>query len=256
MSAMRILSLPSRSRRAPGRLSIALGLGGGLVILCAGLGIGWLIVVTHVLDALLPSGRASFAQLVVGAVGWTVGLALPASLTLLGAWRVAIAVGGLSARRPRATPTLRAAPSFDDEYALAVSVRLPDTARAVGELVLGPFGAAVIEELPAARSLRHHGRSWEARGADGRWRPIDDPLAQAARDAESVRRWFDRDDSDHVVKVFAAVVGDAPLERTSDCAVIRPDQVAAWLKALPGQRMLSADRRERLVELVRRAVED
>jgi hypothetical protein len=84
---------------------------------------------------------------------------------------------------------------------------------------------------------------------------VDNPLERAARDAESVRRWLTHDDSDHVVKVYAAVVGtDASVERTSDCAVLGPAEVGPWIAGLPGQRMLTDDRRERILDVVRRVV--
>jgi hypothetical protein len=188
-------------------------------------------------------------------LAWTFALASPAAFALLGAARLASAFLDLSARTPKPTPAVAARTAFGDDHAVAVGVRLPDAARPIDELVIGPFGAAVIETLPSPRIVRHHARQWELRGRDGRWRPVDDPLERAARDAESVRRWFTSDDTDHVVKVFAAVVGTDPrVQRTSDCAYLGPGQVAAWIAGLPPQRMLTRDRREHIVEVVRRSL--
>ena len=64
-----------------------------------------------------------------------------------------------------------------------------------------------------------------------------------------------RDYLEHIiVKVYAAVVGPDPtVTRTTDCAVLAPDQLAAWLDALPPQRSLTEARRERVAEMVREA---
>lgn len=252
---MQVLSNARAARFVPGRLSIALGLTLGACLIGLGLASAWLVLATPLLGAFMPAGRPSASQLAFGALAWTIGLAAPAAFALLGAARISRAFADLGARRPRSTPAVRAGALLGDEFAVAVDVQLPDTARPIDELVIGPFGAAVVELLPPAGSARQRGRHWEGRGLDGRWRPMDDPRERAARDAESVRRWFTRDDRDHVVKVFAAVVGtDASIERTSECAVLRPDELATWLAALPGQRMLSHDRRVRIVELVRDSV--
>lgn len=253
--AMQVL-LPARIDRArPRRISIAFGVVVGTILLVIGLGIAYLVFATPMLNSLLPPGRPSITQLAVGMLAWTFALASPAAFALLGASRLANAFTDLAARKPKPTPALAARSAFGDDHAVALSVRLPDATRPIDELVIGPFGAAVIESLPRPSVVRFHGRQWEMRGRDGRWRPTDNPLERAARDAESVRRWFTSDDSDHVVKVFAAVVGTDPrIERTSDCAYIGPGEVAAWLAGLPAQRMLTPDRRERIVEVVRRSV--
>jgi hypothetical protein len=252
---MQVLS-PARIERArPRVLSIVVGGAFGTVLIVVALVVGYLVFATPMLSSLLPDGRASFSQLAVGMLAWTFALAAPAAFALLGAARLAGAFSDLSARRPKATPTVAVRSAFGEDYTVAVSVRIPDASRPIDELVIGPFGAAVIETLPPPTIARHHARQWEMRGRDGRWRPMDNPLERAARDAESVRRWFTRDDTDHVVKVFAAVVGlDPRVERTSDCAYIGPSEVAAWIAGLPAQRMLTADRRERILDVVRRSV--
>jgi hypothetical protein len=64
--------------------------------------------------------------------------------------------------------------------------------------------------------------------------------------------WFAGDDSDHVVKVYAAVVGTDPsVVRSPSCAYITPDQVGPWLASLPPQRSFDADRRNRIIRIVR-----
>ncbi|MCI0346424.1 MAG: NERD domain-containing protein [Chloroflexi bacterium] len=252
---MQVLTPPRIERSRPRLASIAVGITFGTILLSMALAIAYLVFATPVLSGLLPSGRPSATQLAVGMLAWTFALAAPAAFALLGAARLASSFTALAARKPKPTPAFAARAAFGDDHAVAVSVRLPDTTRPIDELVIGPFGAAVIESLPPATAARHHGRQWELRGRDGRWRPTDNPLERAARDAESVRRWFTSDDSDHVVKVFAAVVGTDPrVERTSDCAYIGPGEVAAWIAGLPTQRMLTPDRRERILGVVRRSV--
>lgn len=252
---MQVLSPVRTARGRPGRASITLGLIVGAVLVGIALALGWLVLATPLLGAFVPTGRASISQVAVGMVAWTIALAAPAAFGLFGATRLAGALFDLADRRPRITPAVGARAAIGDDCTVAVGIRLPDSARPIDELVIGPFGAAIIEELPSPSSSRHHGRQWEARRRDGRWRPIDNPFERAARDAESVRRWFTRDDSDHIVKVFAAVVGTDPsVQRTSECAYLGPAEVGAWIAGLPGQRMLTYDRRERILDIVRDAV--
>lgn len=252
---MQVLSPPRIDRARPRLASIAMGIVFGTILLSIALVIAYTVFATPVLSALLPQGRPSITQLAVGMLAWTFALASPAAFALLGAARLANAFTSLAARKPRPTPAFAARAAFGADHAVALSVRLPDATRPIDELVIGPFGAAVIESLPPATVARHHKGQWELRSRDGRWRPTDNPLERAARDAESVRRWFTSDDTDHVVKVFAAVVGTDPrVERTSDCAYIGPGEVAAWIAGLPAQRMLTPDRRERILEVIRRTV--
>jgi hypothetical protein len=77
-------------------------------------------------------------------------------------------------------------------------------------------------------------------------------VQRAARDAERVRGWLATDERDFLVRVYAAVVTDDPgVERSAVCAVVPPAELAAWLEALPVQRGLTPERRERLAGLVR-----
>jgi hypothetical protein len=135
--------------------------------------------------------------------------------------------------------------------AVATGLTLPD-GRGVSELVIGPFGAAVIRELPPAAVTRIRGDSWQVRTSRG-WIALENPLERATRDAERVRRWL-TDDDDFLVKVYSAVVGPAPtVARTPHCAVLAPDQLAAWIAALPSQRSLTPGRLQRVIDTVRGA---
>jgi hypothetical protein len=123
----------------------------------------------------------------------------------------------------------------------------------VSDVVLGPFGAAVLRELPPAPVTRIRDGRWELKARRG-WITLENPLDRASRDAERVRRWLGHDDADFVVKAYAAVVGTGwKIARTADCAVLTPDEVAAWISALPPQRSLTEGRREQVLDLVREA---
>lgn len=233
-----------------GRVSVIAGSAVGVLFIAGGLVIGWLMIATSFATRFTPIGRPEPGEVVAGVVAWAVTFVAPALFLIVGAARLTSTFERVAAQRARPTPASRVAKALGDEYVVATRVRLPD-GRLVPEIVVGPFGAAVLEELPPARASRHTGVAWEVRTARG-WAPLENPLDRAARDAERVRRWFAHDDRDFLVKVYAAVVSrDPSVARTAACAVIAPDQVAAWLLSLPGQRSLTAGRRERVVEHLR-----
>jgi hypothetical protein len=123
----------------------------------------------------------------------------------------------------------------------------------IPDVVLGPHGIAFFEQLPPPAATRQVGGRWEARFSDGRWRPIENPLERAARDADGLRRFLAEDDRDFVVKVHAVVTSIAPqVERTDTCAVVPLANVAGWIAALPVQRSLSAARLQHVRELLDR----
>ncbi len=246
---MQVIS-PARVSATSGRVSFVAGSAFGGILLVAGLGLGWLLLASSFATRFTPAGRPDTGEVAVGIAAWALTFMAPAALLIAGAARLASVADVAAARRPRRTPASRLASALGDEYVVAARVMLPD-GRPVPELVLGPFGAAVIAELPPPRVARHRGSTWEVRTTRG-WAPIESPLDRAARDAERVRRWFAHDDRDFIVKVFAAVVASDPaVVRTATCAVIAPDQVAAWLASLPAQRSFTPGRRDRIVELLR-----
>jgi hypothetical protein len=244
-----IAPMGQRGRAVPfGR--VAGGLFVGTVLLTAAVTVAYVTLATPFLLSLSTSGPLTVGRALVGVLAWTFALTAPVSFGLLGILRIAGAVDYLT-NRYGVTPTVRVARSLGDDLHVAANVLLPD-GRPVPELVIGPFGAAVISQMPPARTIRRHKASWEQRLADGQWHPIESPLDKAVRDAERVRRWFGADDHDFVVKVHAAIVDpNLSVERTATCAVIAPRQIAAWLASLPSQRGMSVDRRARLVEKIR-----
>jgi len=242
---VQLIRSPHAARPPLGAVLVGLVVGGFL--LAGGLFLAWVAFATPVLTGLTStSPRPNPAQLALGAAIWGFTLVAPASFAIVGALRL-----GRVARAVTAKPTDRAmtrvASAVGNEYTAASDVRLPD-GRVIRDLVLGPFGLAVIHELPHPRATRHSGLSWEVRRGDGRWVHFENPLDRAARDAERVRRWAAATDRDYVVKVFAAVVtSDPTVVRTAICAVVTPAQIPAWLASLPAARALTSDRRAELI---------
>ncbi|MEK6719403.1 MAG: nuclease-related domain-containing protein [Chloroflexota bacterium] len=240
-------------RRPSERGDVLRGLLVGGVLFVGAIILGFLIFGTPFLSQFTPSGRPAPGEILAGIAAWSFALTAPAGFGLAGAVRLATVLDQATTR-PRVTPALRAAAAIGEDCSIATRVRLPD-GRLIPELVIGPFGVAVIEELPPPAVSRHRGESWEARTVDGQWVPIENPLERAGRDADRIRRWFADGDQDFVVKVHAAVVApDDTISRTPSCAVITAAQLPAWLASLPVQRSLSPDRREEILDRLRQRV--
>ncbi|HUG30147.1 MAG TPA: hypothetical protein VMQ65_06530 [Candidatus Limnocylindria bacterium] len=247
----------NRSRAGrPSRLGVANALLAGTVLVTASAALMYLVFGENFVDRFMPTGRPTTYELVAGALAWTFALTAPAGFGLVGIARLVTAYDRFRARRPRVTPALRLRRAIGDDHAVATGVRLPDGSRILPELVVGPFGAAVIEELPPQGAVMSRGvRSWEVRVGNGQIRTIENPLSLAAHDAERVRAWLSPDDSDHVIKVYAAVVGTDPnVARTPAVALIAPAQVAEWLSSLPPQKSLDGGRRDKIVKELRSAL--
>ncbi len=220
----------------------------GVFLLSGGLFLAWLAFATPVVGTLTPTAiRPSLPQMAMGGLVWGLALVAPPAFALVGAWRLSRVFRALTAR-PRPRLLSRVAGALGDEYVAASDLRLPD-GRIIHELVLGPFGAAILNELPPARFLRHTGSSWEARDPQGRWLPYENPMERAVRDAERVKRWFSGTERDYVLKAYAAVVTSDPrVARTPSCAVVTVDQVPAWLASLPPSRAITVDRKAEIAE--------
>ncbi len=229
----------------------------GLLCVTTSAAVLWLVFGEGFLEQFNPTtARPSAGQLVIGGLAWTLGLIAPAAFGIAGLAKLSTAHGRWRARRPRVTPAVRSSRRLGDDHIVATGVRIPDGGKPIPELVVGPFGAAVIEELPPRGAVLSRGvRSWEVRVGSGRIRTIDNPMERAARDADRARAWLSSEDSDTVLKTYAAVVGrDPQVERTSACAVLAPDQIAEWLSTLPPQRSLDENRRTRIGRLLRSAL--
>jgi hypothetical protein len=219
----------------------------GALLVAAGLLVGYLSLTTTFVAWLAPGATAAGRQMPIGLGVLSFALLAAGGLAVAGTSRLAAL---LTSIRPDASPgtAARALASMGDEIVILRNV-LGETGHSIPELLVGPFGAAIINEVPSPRQLRRTSSGWEARIGD-EWRWVEEPLQQAVRDAERVRLWFAGADLDFVVRVHVAVVvTDQVVERMPGCAVISPAEIAAWVALLPVQRTLSATRRHRLVAL-------
>jgi hypothetical protein len=235
----------------PARGPLFLGTLVGGVLLVGGLGLAWLEFATPIVRGLTPSAvRPAPDQLLIGGLVWGLSLVVPPSLAIVGAIRLCLVAAALL-RRPNPGAVGNVAQELGDEYVVAPSVRLPD-GKSIRNLVIGPFGVAIIGELPNPKNLRRHGNSWEFRRADGRWVAFENPLEKAARDADRIRHWLGGEERDFIVKVYPAVViENEQFGRTPACAAITADQIPGWLAALPAQRSLSPDRQADIADRIR-----
>jgi hypothetical protein len=247
-AAVQLIASPRRARLPIGAAVVSVLV--GVALLSGGVLLGWLAYTTPLVSALAPRTiRPSLTEMAVGGLVWGVALVAPASFTIVGAWRLSRVIRAITVR-PAVRVLTQASAQLGDEYVAASDIRLPE-GRLIRNLVLGPFGLAVLTELPPSRFVRRNGMSWETRGHDGRWIHMENPLERAARDAERVRSWFGSTDRDYILKVFAALITNDPsIERTPNCAVVREDQVPAWLGSLPPSRALNPDRQAEVVEQI------
>lgn len=237
------------SRVALLRSSVAAAL-----LIVVGAILAYVCVATPIMGSFVPSGRPSAMQAAIGIVAWGFAIVVPAGFMILGVAQILGTLESLVSSRPD-TVTPRLARALGPDHVAATGLVIPG-GRRIHELVMGPFGIVVLGDVPPPRVSRHVGARWEVRGPRGRWIPIEAPLDRAARDAERVRGWLATDDRDFLVKVYAAIVtDDERVDRTPACAVVRTNELAAWLEALPPQRGLTPARREHLVGLLRSVAE-
>jgi hypothetical protein len=231
------------------RVAVVRSVAVAVLLLAAGAALAWLSLGTSLVSGFIPIGRPSALEIAGGIVVWGFAIVVPAAFLIMGVARLAAVIDSLSAQRPRrVTPTLASA--LGPDHLAATDLLLPG-GRRVHELVLGPFGIVVLGAVPPPSFSRHMGGKWEVRDERSRWIPIEDPVQRASRDAERVRGWLATDDRDFFVRVYAAIVTEDPrVDRSSTCAVVRPDEMQAWLEALPPQRGLTPARRDHLVELI------
>jgi hypothetical protein len=239
------LSATPHAHLPAGRLFAGLLVGTTLV--AAGLAADYLAIATPFVSTLVPTGPASGGSIGIGLGVWAFALIAGAALLVAGTDRLARLVALLRRGSDGRGPAARAFASTVEGVAVASRVVMND-GPVIPELVIGPFGAAVVHVMPSSRLIRH-GARWETRTSDG-WVPMDDPVEAAARDADRVRRWLGVADLDFVVRVYAAVVvDDRTIQRSPYCATITPEQIPGWIAALPRQRTLTKARRDRLLAM-------
>lgn len=246
-------SLSSRApaiRRSPGTRVVVRRAAAGLGWLAiAGAG-AWLVFATPLLERILRLDSPAPATPFVGAAALAVALVAPAAFASLGIARVfgaAAEARRLSAARP---PVSRIAGRLPMGCHVIPFVCLPDGSR-IPDVVVGPHGVVTFRRVPPLEAVRRAGERWEVRFSDGRWRQVESPLWRATRDAERLRRHLEAAERDFVVRVQAAVLADpAVVARAEGCAVVRLDDVPAWLAALPAQRALTPERVAHVHELL------
>jgi len=244
---------PARPHRHPGSLLGGMVLGAAFV--ATGLALAFLAIDTPLVATLVPASSSGSSRLAFALLVWALAIIAGACLLVSGTTRLATTVAAVRswsrARDRSAVFCALAALPLDVVVASGVIL---NGDRPIPELVIGPFGVAVVHEVGARDVIRRMGQSWEARTPRG-WVPTEHPLDRVARDAERVRHWLTHGDLDFVVRVYAALVTpDASMPRSPLCAVITVDQIPDWIAALPPQRGLSDGRRHRLLARVRTAV--
>ena len=242
------MALITPHRRAPRLGMLVSGSVYGVLLTTAGLGIAYLALETPLVTVLAHDRLSETGRLPIGLGILALSLIAGGALLLGGANQLAATLARLRSGNERVGPGARALASMADDVVVLAGV-VPGEGRAIPELAIGAFGAAVLHAIPAGHQYRQVGSAWEYRTRDG-WIPMDNPLEAANRDAERVRRWFTVADLDFVVRVYAAViVGDSSIPRSASCAVATPEQLPSWIGALPSQRSLTPARRIRLRSL-------
>lgn len=248
--AMQLISAASVPVRRPVG-SIVSGTLVGATLVAGGLSLAYLAFATPLLTLLLPTGRLGPTQAATGMVVMAMALVAPATFVAVGTSRLAKLLASLRPQAGRQTILERLAPSLPPDVVGAPDVPLHD-GRTIPALLVGPFGVIVLREVPSTALSRVSGPNWEVRTSAG-WRPIENPLERAARDAERVRHWLSHDDRDFLVKTYAVVIAptEASPERSATCAVLTVEQMPAFIASLPAQRSLTPPRLEGVLAQVR-----
>lgn len=224
----------------------------GALLVAAGLLTAYLAIATPIVSMVVPDAPSGGRQVALGLGIWSLSLVVGGSLLVAGTQRLVMIARMLRARGESRGPAARALASMPDEVVVATGV-VPSGGQPIPELVIGPFGLAVMHELPSTRQVRRGSAGWESRTSHG-WVAMNDPLDLVIRDADRIRRWLAGADLDFVVRVHSAlVVSDRAPQRSPTCAVISAEQIPAWIASLPRQRTLTAGRRGRLLALARSA---
>ena len=218
--------------------------------MAAGLSLAFLALETPVVSSLIPGARPNTLQVLLI---WALAMIAGGSLLVSGTNRLAVIAAAIRSEPRRHSPVVAALGSLPPDVVVATDV-VPTEGRPIPELVIGPFGVAVIHELGRSDTIRQVGTAWERKTREG-WIPTEHPLDKAERDAERVRHWLTHGDLDFIVRVHAALItADASMLRSPLCAVITEAQIPAWIAALPRQRSLTDGRRQQIVARVRAAV--
>jgi hypothetical protein len=248
---MEVIQARTRGTPAAGYTRIAVAMLVGALLVGVGLAVGYLALTTPLVPAISRLGQGRIGS-VGGALTWALAFLVPGVLVIAGVARLASALElQIALRGPRQRPVASLAGELPDDYSVAEGVRLPDR-RVLPEVVVGPAGLLVVEELPPAAVSRHRGPYWEVRLAIGRWIPIENPVDRAARDAARLKNWLRSQEEDLSPRMYAAVIADGhEIERTNEVAVLTRDQIPGFLAAMPPLRHMTPERRARITALLR-----
>jgi len=234
--------------------SLARAFVGGALLVAAGLGVVLLIVVSGVMQSVGQIGDSRITQQVFGTATWGLAFLIPGLFIVLGLARIVRAVEARPRPR-RDRPAASQRGRISDDFLVAQGVRLPD-GRTIPEVVIGPHGLTVVEEVPPRHASRQASHHWEVRDRAGRWTAVEHPLDRAARDVERLRRWLGNSMEDYTPRFTAVCVSDDDrVGRSSEVAVIRREQLAEFLGAQPPLRQMTTDRREVIAGLLRDVVD-
>lgn len=224
----------------------------GAALVAVGLGLAFLVIETPLVARLVPSPLTGSDQVTSAMLVWALSLAAGTALLVAGTNWLAVTVASVRGRAAGRSVVMRVTGRLPEDIVVAAAV-VQNDGRPIPELVIGPFGVAIVHELEGPKRLRQVDGGWEARTREG-WIPTEPPLDAVARDAERVRFWLTHGDLDFVVRVYAALVAsDTTIRRSATCAVISVDQIPDWLASLPRQRSFSAGRRNHLLARIRAA---
>jgi len=250
-AASQLAPTPRTRRSGSGSPATALLAVAGVAWLMIAGGTAWLVFATPVLARIAALGSSGgSAAPVLGAVAWGIALTAPACFAVLGIARLGGAMQRARGAHHSMPPVTRRAALLPPACAVIPRIQLPD-GRRIPDVVVGPHGVAFFERLPPLAAVRRTGERWEVRFSDRSWRSIENPLYQASRDGDRLRRHLEAQERDYVIRVQAAVIaGGHDVTRTDACAVVALDDVPAWLAALPAQRGMTPDRLARVREVL------
>jgi hypothetical protein len=168
---MQVFTSKRAAQGRPSRAQVVSAFSAAAILLTGAASLLYLVFAAGWLDQFTPAGRPTTYQAVSGALAWAFALTAPAGAGLLGLMRLSVALDRWRARQPKITPAVRLARAIGDDHIVATGLRLPDQVRTVPELVIGPFGAAVIQELPPASQVLSRRRCCPVASARGRSAP-------------------------------------------------------------------------------------
>ncbi len=204
-SSLSAMTFITPHRRAPGLGALVGGSVFGALLAAAGLGIAYLALATPLVSVLSADRLSGHGPRPIGLGIVSFSLIAGGALLVAGTNRLAATlapVAGTATGGPgRAPGRWRRWPTRSTSSPMSCRTRDEPSPSWPSDPSAWPSSTPSRPSVDIARS----GSSWEVRTRDG-WMPMDNPLDQANRDADQVRRWFTIADLDFVVRVYAAVI--------------------------------------------------